>query len=192
MHHWWDNWWEVCYMYTDCERCECDKQSLNARLNPIWDGKSVVAGRVRQKSLNARKLLLKNTWSGLKVVALDKSRLIHVVACTRLTVLPIEFWHVPDWRVEYMNAFGIDSASFSIPSGWPKDHEALQNASRCCRANSDRFPNIPKGCRVFAEDPEATPIEIFGVQTLKILKFRCRSFFDPEFVPTYQEVFRKC
>ena len=52
----------------------------------FWSEKNV-AGRVRQKSRNALKLYSKFDRGDLKPVAIDKSRLIYVVASASLTYI---------------------------------------------------------------------------------------------------------
>ena len=68
------------------------------------------------------------------------------------------------------------------------DYEASQKVFRRCRVNGDGFPNVANSSRWFAEDPEALPNQTFGVQTLQLLKFGCRSFFDPEVPRRFPEV----
>ena len=61
--------------------------------------------------------------------------------------------------------------------------EDFPKGSRASRRVPEGFQSIPKGSRRLAEHPEAFPNQTFGVQILKLLKNRCRRYFDPESVP---------
>ena len=80
-----------------------------------------------------------------------------------------------------LEAFRVDSALILEPLGMADRRRRLAERSRTyAEAFQKGSRIIPKGSGTLADHPEAFQNKRFGVQILKLLKLRCRIFFDPD------------